>query len=769
MSSAVPSAVENVVPSEPFEGTNLRVVGEESSLTSPPEPTPNVAGQPPERIESDADLLHLFVSSKDRDAFEAIVRRYERLVMGVALRQVGDRHRAEDVFQATFLVLAEQAERIRRPESLASWLHGTARRIGLSALKDSRRHSAMSHVTSEPTTDPDGQVLAEMQRAFEQQTFDEELANLPDSLRLPLVLHYLEGLTAHEVAQRLGLSTDAVEGRLKKGRKELRQRLVRHGIGFGIVLAAFQQSQQIAAASTGSLAEATAASSVAWVTHQPLQACTANAARLAGKELIAMAAAKTSTLLTGAAILGIGTGLLGAFALADSSSTGRGGTVGSPTVNTVAEDGEAAATGESATVLSLGPGAAAGGPLFEGDGIVIGRRGNQITIAAENPGALDRIEKLLIGNVETLQRLDLLHPQDGVGAAVPGMEGMTGMGMSVAGSDLYRNLAPTGTTGTPAPAPAISGLRVEVDAAGRIRINGRRFDRESLKVLLDGLHPAGVTFMVDLDTPQATLAELIALARDAGATSTPVVSKSEWLGGAIGDPLASPVPKRYAEFPPSRQKIEGALDASTLPNLAGAILREFVALIGENLGIPVRIDEAALEESGVPTDIDVDVPEGLSNRETLSFVLEPLDLDYIVKNGVLTVTTREVADNFRETVIYELRHLHPAIPANDTAAVTDLMMNSTSGPWADYDGDGGTISELPGGLAVRQSQRVHREIVALLEQLEQFASRKDLPVVPQTLDSTESRGGFGGGGLGGGSQGGFGGGGVGGFGGGGTN
>jgi RNA polymerase sigma factor (sigma-70 family) len=677
MSSAAPSdRIDHSTPPEVAEEPHLRVIagGEEPASNAFPEPTT-------ERTEPDAVLLNQFISSKDREAFAAIVRRYERLVMGVALRQVGDRHRAEDVFQATFLVLAEQAERIRRPESLASWLHGTTRRIGLSALKDSRRHSAMSHVTSEPTTDPDGQVLVEMQRAFEQQTFDEELANLPDSLRLPLVLHYLEGLTAHEVAQRLGLSTDTVEGRLKKGRKELRQRLVRHGIGFGVVLAAFQMSQQLAAASTGSLVEATVASSVAWVTHQPLEACTANAACLAGKELAAMTAAKTTTLLTGMSILCVTTGLLGAFALADGNGPGRGRSAGTPDFST--EIGSAGdGTGAAGSFVAAGP--PANPVLFNGEDVVIRRQGDQIIIVGENPQALDRIETMLLGDVEALKDLDLLNPQ----------------------RSPHDPLSTLGVTG--AMAGDLMGL---TDSMG-----GR-----------------------------------------AGMAGLP---------GTMVPPGQGP--RSYSQLSPSRQTIERALDASTLPNLAGAILREFVELLGENLGIPIRIDEAALDESGVPTDIDVDVPQGLANRETLSFVLDPLDLDYIIKNGVLTVTTREAADNFRETVVYELRHLHPAIPANDTTAVTDLMMNSTSGPWLDTDGDGGTISELPGGLAVRQSQRVHREIVALLEQLEQFASRKDLPVVPPTINSDGSSGGFGGGGLGDGGEGGFGGGGFGG-GGGGTN
>lgn len=263
---------------------------------------------------SDAELLSRFVESRDGASFTEIVRRYERLVMGVALRQVGDRDRAEDVFQATFLVLAEKAGRIRRPESLASWLHGTARRVGLAALAESRRHPVMDATDQPGADDP---VLAKMQSAYERQVLDEELAALPDRLRLPLVLHYLEGLTARQVADRLGLSVDTIEGRLKKGRKELRRHLIRQGVGIGVLFAAFHMSQQLAAASSTQLVETTAASSLAWANHQPLGACTADAARLAGKEIAVMTAAKTSMLLTCTAVLCLGAGLVGSWAFAE--------------------------------------------------------------------------------------------------------------------------------------------------------------------------------------------------------------------------------------------------------------------------------------------------------------------------------------------------------------------------------------------------------------------------------------------------------------------
>src|SRR5947209_6925957 len=89
---------------------------------------------------SDADLLGRFTAGREEAAFAALVRRHGGMVLGVARRALPCPQDAEDVFQATFLVLARKAGSIRRRESVGGWLHGVAHRLALRARgQDARR------------------------------------------------------------------------------------------------------------------------------------------------------------------------------------------------------------------------------------------------------------------------------------------------------------------------------------------------------------------------------------------------------------------------------------------------------------------------------------------------------------------------------------------------------------------------------------------------------------------------------------------------------
>ena len=84
---------------------------------------------------SDEQLLADFLARRSDEAFAAILGRHGPMVLNVCRRILHDAHAAEDVFQATFLVLADRAGAIRRRASLAGFLHGVASRLARRARR----------------------------------------------------------------------------------------------------------------------------------------------------------------------------------------------------------------------------------------------------------------------------------------------------------------------------------------------------------------------------------------------------------------------------------------------------------------------------------------------------------------------------------------------------------------------------------------------------------------------------------------------------------
>src|SRR5580692_11345661 len=83
--------------------------------------------------EQDQHLLERFIRLHDESAFAALLERHGSMVLGVCQRALRDTHLAEDVFQASFLVLIRNAGKIRKGASLAGWLHGVALRLARKA------------------------------------------------------------------------------------------------------------------------------------------------------------------------------------------------------------------------------------------------------------------------------------------------------------------------------------------------------------------------------------------------------------------------------------------------------------------------------------------------------------------------------------------------------------------------------------------------------------------------------------------------------------
>jgi RNA polymerase sigma factor (sigma-70 family) len=203
---------------------------------------------------ADGQLLECFVTRHEEAAFEAIVRRHGPMVMGVCRRVLGNRHDAEDAFQATFLVLVRKAGAIMSRELLANWLYGVAYNTALKAkAATARRRVCERRVAEMAETKTAGQDLGSDLRPV----LDVELSRLPEKYRVPIILCDLEGKTRKEAARQLGWPEGTLSGRLARGRRLLAAKLTRRGVAIASASLAMMLSQQVSARVSAALVSAT--------------------------------------------------------------------------------------------------------------------------------------------------------------------------------------------------------------------------------------------------------------------------------------------------------------------------------------------------------------------------------------------------------------------------------------------------------------------------------------------------------------------------------
>jgi RNA polymerase sigma factor (sigma-70 family) len=176
---------------------------------------------------TDGELLQRFALHREEWAFTTLLQRHGPMVLGVCQSVLQDAHDAEDVFQATFLVLVRKPGSIGKPASVASWLHGVAYRLATRARAEAaRRRSREREAVTMPSGEPHDEVLWRDLRPV----LHQEVDRLPERYRLPFVLCYLEGKTNEEAAALLGWPRGTVLSSLSRARERLRKRLSQRGV-----------------------------------------------------------------------------------------------------------------------------------------------------------------------------------------------------------------------------------------------------------------------------------------------------------------------------------------------------------------------------------------------------------------------------------------------------------------------------------------------------------------------------------------------------------
>lgn len=185
---------------------------------------------------SDRELLRRYADDDDQEAFTILVRRYSRLVLSVCRQCLVSGADAEDVCQATFLVLARKAKNARWQHSIANWLYTTARNLSRNVRTAARRRASHEKqaVALEAIPSIETMTARELLDAL-----GEEIEKLPVIYREPLVLNFFEEMSREEIAVRMGIPVGTVKTRLERGKKRLGDALAKRGVVSGFAMLTF--------------------------------------------------------------------------------------------------------------------------------------------------------------------------------------------------------------------------------------------------------------------------------------------------------------------------------------------------------------------------------------------------------------------------------------------------------------------------------------------------------------------------------------------------
>ena len=177
----------------------------------------------------DSQIVQCFLDGEER-AFTELVRRYDKRLQNFVFRTIGDRERAEDLIQETFVRVFRHLHRFDQSRKFSTWVYTIAGNLAKNELRNRSRNPLVLFQSlvknweadsrplewEDPKTRPDDLY----RRRFLREKVSEAVALLPEHHRVVFVLRELHAKSYEEIAEITGCNLGTVKSRLNRARNK---------------------------------------------------------------------------------------------------------------------------------------------------------------------------------------------------------------------------------------------------------------------------------------------------------------------------------------------------------------------------------------------------------------------------------------------------------------------------------------------------------------------------------------------------------------------
>ncbi|MBI4545023.1 MAG: sigma-70 family RNA polymerase sigma factor [Gemmatimonadetes bacterium] len=186
----------------------------------------------PIRELDDSGLVAAFLGGETR-CFGELVERYHQRLLNFIYRTIGDRDRAEDLVQETFIRVYRHLHRFDQSKKFSTWVYTIAGNLAKNELRNRSRNPLVLFQTIRKNWESDHRPLEWEDNTYRpddlyrkrhlKEIVEKAVARLPEHHRVVFVLREMQGKTYEEISEITGVNLGTVKSRLNRARNNFAQ------------------------------------------------------------------------------------------------------------------------------------------------------------------------------------------------------------------------------------------------------------------------------------------------------------------------------------------------------------------------------------------------------------------------------------------------------------------------------------------------------------------------------------------------------------------